>query len=153
MAYILAYDKAVFDHESFRKSSISEFLDSLVSSGKSTTVKSDFGQCPPCNAFGWIFQILIYAKKSEKKERNYALQESNFLPSRLNTNVIMGLKYIYAGYSKCGTKTMAEVFRTLDFVVHDYEETVVDDFDYWVEFYKETTNHEQRKTILYQRSF
>ena len=54
----------------------------------------------------------------------------------------MGLKYIYAGYSKCGTKTMAEVFRTLDFVVHDFEETVVDDaerthsdqyFDFWGE--------------------
>ena len=60
MAHILAYDKAIFDHESFMKSSISEFLDVLVSSGKSTTVKSDFNQCPPCNAFGWIFQILIF---------------------------------------------------------------------------------------------
>ena len=34
-----------------------------------------------------------------------------------------------------------------------YPYAVVDDLDYWVEFYKETTTHEQRKTILYQRGF
>ena len=35
----------------------------------------------------------------------------------------MGLKYIYAGYSKCGTKTMAKAFRELGYKVYDFEET------------------------------
>merc|ERR1712226_448379 len=64
--------------------------------------------------------------------------------------LVMGLKYIYAGYSKCGTKTIAEVFRILGFVVHDFEETVVDDLDYWLKFYNENTTTEERKQILYE---
>ena len=62
----------------------------------------------------------------------------------------MGLKYIYAGYSKCGTKTMAEVFRILGFVVHDFEETILDDMDFWIKFYDEKTSSEERKNIFYE---
>ena len=37
----------------------------------------------------------------------------------------MALKYIYAGYSKCGTKTVAELFKKLGFRVHDFKESLV----------------------------
>ena len=61
----------------------------------------------------------------------------------------MGLKYIYAGYSKCATKTMAEAFRVLGFIVHDFEETILDDMDLWLKFYDEETSDSERKQILY----
>ena len=36
----------------------------------------------------------------------------------------MGLKYIYAGYSKCGTKTMAAAFKILGYKCMDIIETL-----------------------------
>ena len=59
--------------------------------------------------------------------------------------LVMGLKYIYAGYSKCATKTMAEAFRVLGFIVHDFEETILDDMDLWLKFYDEETSDSERK--------
>ena len=60
----------------------------------------------------------------------------------------MPLQYIYAGYSKCGTKTLAEVFRTLNFKVCDFEETVLDCAEHWREFYNGATTHERRIQVL-----
>ena len=34
------------------------------------------------------------------------------------------VKFIYAGYAKCGTKTMAAAFRELGFNNYDFEETI-----------------------------
>ena len=60
----------------------------------------------------------------------------------------MGLKYIYAGFSKCGTKTIAAAFRTLGYNVYDWEETFLYTIDHWLAFYAATTVHEKHK-ILY----
>ena len=32
------------------------------------------------------------------------------------------VKYIYAGFSKCGTKTMAAAFRNMGYSVYDFDE-------------------------------
>jgi len=45
-------------------------------------------------------------------------------------------KYVYAGYSKCGTKSIAEAFRILGYKVHDYQEAVVDCGETWVKFHQ-----------------
>ena len=60
----------------------------------------------------------------------------------------MGLKYIYAGFSKTGTKTIAEVFRTLNFVVHDYEETALYNVDNWLKFLNPETGRAEKIKIL-----
>ena len=65
----------------------------------------------------------------------------------------MGLKYIYAGFSKCGTKTMAKVFRTLGFKVYDFEETILFLGQQFVDFFDVTTSEEQRKEMLYTPGF
>merc|ERR1712071_274829 len=45
------------------------------------------------------------------------------------------VKFIYAGYSKTGTKTIAAAFRILGYKVHDYEESVTDTSETWTQFY------------------
>merc|ERR1712110_154714 len=47
----------------------------------------------------------------------------------------MDLKFIYAGYSKCGTKTMAKAFRILGYRVFDFEETLFYGMDILEKFY------------------
>ena len=61
------------------------------------------------------------------------------------------MKYIYAGYSKCGTKTMAKAFKDLGFVVYDYEEMfmyTIDGKNGWQAFENAKTKTEKYK-ILY----
>ena len=62
----------------------------------------------------------------------------------------MGLKYIYAGYSKCGTKTIAAAFRKLGFNVVDYEETMLDYRTRWNEYLKPSTTPKQKIKIVQQ---
>merc|ERR1712226_719924 len=59
----------------------------------------------------------------------------------------MGLKYIYAGFSKCGTKTMAEVFKTLGFVVYDFQEFLLYCVDDWTRYFETRDPIEKRKTL------
>lgn len=59
------------------------------------------------------------------------------------------VKYIYTGYSKCGTTTMAEVFRILGFKVCDFQETHLDCGDAWLRFFKDDSlDSEGRIRIL-----
>ena len=60
----------------------------------------------------------------------------------------MGLKYIYAGYSKCGTKTIAKVFRTLGFNVFDYEENTVYLLQEWIAYFDPKKTKEERIAML-----
>ena len=60
----------------------------------------------------------------------------------------MGLKYIYAGYSKCGTKTMAKVFKTLGFKVFDYEENCVYLHNEWAAYFDPKKSKEERIAML-----
>merc|ERR1711981_1385655 len=57
------------------------------------------------------------------------------------TRIVMGVKYIYAGYSKCGTKSMG-------YVVYDFEETFLYTYDHWEKFFDAKTIKEQ-KEVLY----
>ena len=57
------------------------------------------------------------------------------------------MKYIYAGFSKCGTKTLAKVFRLLGFKVFDIEETILYCGDLWLEFF-ETMDKAVKNQIL-----
>ena len=66
----------------------------------------------------------------------------------INHIINMPLQYIYTGYSKCGTKTMAEVFRILGFKVCDFEETMLDITTEWIEFIDGRKTHEQRIELL-----
>ena len=68
----------------------------------------------------------------------------------INYIINMPLQYIYTGYSKCGTKTMAEVFRVLGFKVCDFEETMLDLTTDWIEFIDGRKTHEERIELLKQ---
>ena len=65
----------------------------------------------------------------------------------------MGIKYIYAGYSKCGTKTIAAAFRILGYKVHDYEESITETAATWTEFYKHNkdNNSPEEKIKILQK--
>ena len=57
----------------------------------------------------------------------------------------MGLKYIYVGYSKCGTKTIAELFKSLNFKVHDFKDSLLDTALDWDTFLNDPNlTHAQR---------
>ena len=58
------------------------------------------------------------------------------------------MKYIYASFSKCGTKTMAEAFRILGFKVCDFEESMLDCGEMWSEYYNEHTSETRRIECL-----
>ena len=61
----------------------------------------------------------------------------------------MALKYIYAGYSKCGTKTVAELFKKLGFRVHDFKESLLVTAPLWDRFLNDTSlSHDQRLSLL-----
>lgn len=60
----------------------------------------------------------------------------------------MGLKYIYAGYSKCGTKTIAAAFRKLGFNVVDYEETMLDYRLRWNDYLHPGTTPAEKSKIV-----
>merc|ERR1712127_521174 len=57
-------------------------------------------------------------------------------------------QYIYVGFSKCGTKTFAEVFRTLGFKVCDFEESMLDCGEMWNEYYNNNTTEARRIECL-----
>ena len=58
------------------------------------------------------------------------------------------VKIIYAGYSKCGTKTFAKAFRTMGLTVHDFEEYIVYDFRHWEKFESHKTSISEKKKII-----
>ena len=47
------------------------------------------------------------------------------------------MKVIFAGYSKCGTKTMAEALRILGYNVYDFMENYEYLGDKWMKIFKE----------------
>lgn len=57
----------------------------------------------------------------------------------------MGLKYLYVGYSKTGTKSIASLFRSLGYRVHDFEESLLDTGKLWEKFLSATSySYEKR---------
>lgn len=58
------------------------------------------------------------------------------------------LKFIYCGYSKCGTKTIAEAFRLLDLTVYDFEESILYCSVQWLEFLRPETTRSEKVQIL-----
>ena len=82
-----------------------------------------------------------------KQKPTYSeIKSDKFKPSNNGT----GLKVIYGGYAKCGTKTIAAACRRLNLVVYDYEEMSLYTTDHWLEFYNSRTTTERRKEILYE---
>jgi len=61
----------------------------------------------------------------------------------------MGLKYIYTGYHKCGTKTVARAFQILGFKVYDFEENLIYLAKSWKQFFDESTTTKEKYQILY----
>ncbi len=47
------------------------------------------------------------------------------------------MKVIYAGFSKCGTKTIAEALRLLDYEVYDFLENFEFLGDRWMKIFEE----------------
>jgi len=60
------------------------------------------------------------------------------------------VKYIYAGYSKCGTKTIAQAFRILGYKVHDYEEGITETSSTWTDFFRHHENTSEKSTPEYK---
>lgn len=60
------------------------------------------------------------------------------------------VKYIYAGYSKCGTKTIATAFRKLGFKVCDYEEFAIYCAEEFIKFEFSPTTLKEKQEILYK---
>ena len=62
------------------------------------------------------------------------------------------VKYIYAGFPKCGTKTMARVFTNLGLRVHDFEDSLLYSLDDWLLFCRTrgTSSKSICKDILYR---
>ena len=74
----LGYDKAGMAHETSPKSSVSEFLDGLVSFPVSPifiSVKDRFDPCPLCNAFSHIYQVLISSGGFDISNQNHLKRE------------------------------------------------------------------------------
>ena len=61
----------------------------------------------------------------------------------------MGLKYCYAGYSRCGTKTIASAFKILGYKVYDYEETMLYALDDLLKLKDNQLEKEERRKILH----
>ena len=61
----------------------------------------------------------------------------------------MTLKYLYAGYAKCGTKTIATACRRLGLKVLDLEEMLLHTPDFWLLYYDKSKTTEERNKILY----
>ena len=60
----------------------------------------------------------------------------------------MGLKYIYAGYPKCGTKSFAAAFRLLGFKVYDINEHQMYNHEKWFQFLDPRKSRSQKIKIL-----
>ena len=61
------------------------------------------------------------------------------------------VKYIYASYSKCGTKTMAKAFRTLGFTVCDFYENFYQEGDLWYQILaKNGLTEKEKLDLIYQ---
>jgi len=60
------------------------------------------------------------------------------------------MKYIYAGYSKSGTKSVALAFKKLGYKVCDFEETMLFHAKQWIEICTSTTTKERQYQLLYE---
>lgn len=60
------------------------------------------------------------------------------------------MKYLYAGCSKTGTKSIATVFRILNFEVCDVEETIYFHHTHWLKMMDPKTSFEQKKALIYE---
>ena len=59
------------------------------------------------------------------------------------------MKYLYVGYSKTGTKTIASVFKILGFDVYDLEETMLFHSHQWIKIVDPRTSEQDKKRIIY----
>lgn len=59
-----------------------------------------------------------------------------------------GLQYIYIGFNKCGTKSIAAAFKLLGFKVYDYEENIVYLNKEWRKFVESKLSTKQRLDLL-----
>ena len=57
-------------------------------------------------------------------------------------------KYIYAGPSKCGTKSLAKAFQILGFRTCDFRETYFIKQDLWYEYFCENPSDSRKKEII-----
>ena len=62
----------------------------------------------------------------------------------------MGLKYIYTGFNKCGTKTIKEAFEILGFKVYDFEENAIFLSKHWIKFFSPKTSTDEKYKLLYE---
>ena len=62
----------------------------------------------------------------------------------------MGLKYIYTGFNKCGTKTIKEAFEILGFKVYDFEENAIFLSKHWIKFFSPKTSTDEKYQLLYE---
>ena len=59
------------------------------------------------------------------------------------------MKYIYASYAKCGTKSYCQAFRQLGYKVFDWNESMLYHHNEWLEIFNYATSHERIKQLLY----
>ena len=59
------------------------------------------------------------------------------------------VKFIYAGYSKCGTKTIAHVFKKLGYRVYDQEEFYIYTLNFWKIFNDQNNSVEEKQKAIY----
>merc|ERR1739848_688828 len=67
----------------------------------------------------------------------------------LDVSSISNMKYLYVGYSKTGTKTMASVFKLLGFDVYDLEETMLFHNQQWIEIMDPDTPEADKRRLIY----
>ena len=60
------------------------------------------------------------------------------------------VKYIYAGFSKCGTKSLATAFREMGFKVHDMEETLEGACEGFYRMTDQNLSTQEKSKILYE---
>lgn len=60
----------------------------------------------------------------------------------------MGLKYIYTGYCKTGTKTIQEAFKILGYKVYDWEENAMYCADAWIQVFSKTTSSQEKEKLI-----
>lgn len=59
------------------------------------------------------------------------------------------MKYLFVGYSKTGTKTIASAFKLLGFEVYDLEETMLFHAHQWIEIMDPKTSESEKRRIIY----
>jgi len=61
-----------------------------------------------------------------------------------------GLKYLYAGFSKCGTKSITAAFRRLGYKVYDFNEHQLYNTERWLQFIDPKKSRDEKIDLLHQ---